>query len=159
MAFTRPRFQWEREPERRLTFNWGDLVFEAQGNALQVIRLGTSHNWARQPRLGTLESVQYVGTSLASLSMAGVILLGGFKSFDELRAAGGSTTPYALTDGTGRPWGRYALTRIQLDVGQMLPTGELRQAGWSMDFVEVRGGSEGVFTVDESRLNPGEVAT
>jgi len=134
-----------------LTFNWSDLVFEAQGVSLAGIRLGTSHSWARQPRLGRVESLQYVGSQAATLSLAGVLLLGGFESVDALRSAGGSTTPYALTDSTGRPWGRFALTRIELDVQQMTPAGELRSGSWSMDFVEVRGGSEGVFTVDESR--------
>lgn len=149
MAFTRPRLGFEKEPEQRLSFNWGDLTFDAQGVSLGGIRLAAAHNWARQSRLGQVETIQYVGSAAATLGLSGVILLGGLDAFDALRKAGGSVTPYALTDSSGRPWGRFALTRISADISQLMPSGELRAASWSMEFVESPD-SEGVFRVDET---------
>ena len=161
MAFTRPRLSFETEDAHRLTFAWGDLSFEADGVAMLGMRFSIQHAWARLARFGSRAAAQYTGTDLESLSLSGVIMLGGLDAFDALRAAGNDIEPHTLVDVTGRTWGRYALTRLTADVQQMTPTGDLRQATWSLEFVQVPEESDAVRTLDETDqgVDLDEVAT
>jgi phage protein U len=152
MAFQRPTFAWEKEDTRRLTFGWGELVFEASGAAVMGLRFGRQQSWAQLARFATRSAVQYTGTDLETVSLSGVIMLGGFKAFDALRQqAAVDIEPHTLVETSSRrTFGFYALTSITADIQQMTPTGELRSASWTLEFVEAPADSDAVRNLNEN---------
>lgn len=150
MAFQRPRMAWEREQKAELTFTWGDLLFSPGGVAMLGMTFGLQHSWAQLPRLGGRSFAQYTGTDLETLSMSGVIVLAGEDSFTKLREGGQTIDPHSLTDNSGRVWGHYALTNISVEVQQMYPNGRLRNAGWSLDFIQVPEDENASTPIDEN---------
>lgn len=94
----------------------GDYRFSLARAAYDELQRTTEYRWQAQPRLGRAPAYQYVGPGPETLRLRGTVypaFRAGPAPLDALRAEAGQGRPLLLTDGTGRVWGRWAVTRLE----------------------------------------------
>ena len=94
----------------------GEYRFSLTTAAYQEFTHSAEYRWAAQERLGRLPAQQYVGPGRETISLRGVLyprFRGGLGQLDRMRAEAGRGVSLEMTEGSGRVWGRWVITRVE----------------------------------------------
>jgi uncharacterized protein len=94
----------------------GMFVFQMDTLAFDELQRTTNWRFARNPRIGARDAVQFVGPGDEDISIGGTAvaeLQDGRASLDELRDMADSGDSWALTDGTGQVYGAFIIERMR----------------------------------------------
>jgi phage protein U len=94
----------------------GRYRFSLDTAAYQSLQRSTEYRWTPQARIGQPPGLQYLGPGDEGLELEGVIypnFKGGLGQVEAMRREAGKGQPLQLTDGLGRAWGHYVITRIE----------------------------------------------
>lgn len=93
----------------------GNFRFALETAAYERLALAQSWRWPEQQRLGRDAALQFIGANAAEIELEGVIypqFRGGPGQIEHLREVADQGKPLMLTDGIGRVWGKWVVTRI-----------------------------------------------
>ena len=94
----------------------GDYLFSVSTAAYQEWSHSSEYRWPAQERVGRLPARQYLGPGQEEITLSGVIYpryKGGLGQLDRMRSEAGRGKPLMLTEGTGRVWGQWVITRVE----------------------------------------------
>ena len=94
----------------------GDYRFSLSTAAYQEWSHSAEYRWPAAERVGRLPARQYLGPGPEEIGLSGVIYpyhKGGLGQLDAMRGEAGRGKPLLMTDGTGRVWGQWVLTRVE----------------------------------------------
>lgn len=100
---------------QRIMMGLGDFRFGLSTAAYQRLQRSTEYRWEEQARVGREPALQFIGRSLASVDLEGVIyptFRGGLSQVDAMRDMAGMGEPLTLVDGTGKVWGEYCILGV-----------------------------------------------
>lgn len=93
----------------------GDFRFSLPTAAYQSLQRSAAYSWAGQTRVGREPAQQYTGPGERAVTLSGVIyphFRGGLQQVEQMRTLAGRGQPLPLTDGTGKYWGKWVITKI-----------------------------------------------
>lgn len=99
----------------RTMMSLGEFRFALETAAYERLALSQSWRWPEQQRLGRDPALQFVGADAAEIELEGVIypqFRGGLGQIEQLREVADQGKPLMLTDGIGRVWGKWVITKI-----------------------------------------------
>lgn len=94
----------------------GLFVFELPTLAYDELQRTTDWRFARNPRVGARDAVQFIGPGEESISISGTAiaeLQDGRASLDQLKEMAASGDEWAMVDGTGQVFGAFIIERIK----------------------------------------------
>ena len=94
----------------------GEYRFSVSTAAYQEFTHSAEFRWASQERLGRLPARQYLGPGEETISLRGVLhphYRGGLGQIDAMRAEAARGEPLEMSEGTGRIWGKWVITRVE----------------------------------------------
>lgn len=93
----------------------GGFQFSIDTAAYQSLTRSTEYRWARQPRIGVNDALQFTGLGAETIELDGVIYpeaFGGFGQLDRMRSTAGLGVPLPLVSGTGRVLGLWVVEGV-----------------------------------------------
>jgi len=93
----------------------GFLQFSLDNAAYQRLNRSTEYRWARQPRVGSNDAIQFTGYGPETIEIEGVIyphFRGGLKQIDRMRTQASIGIPLPLVTGAGRVLGLWVVEAI-----------------------------------------------
>ena len=94
---------------------FGVLQFSIDGAAYQRLTRSTEYRWARQPRIGMNDAMQFTGYGPETIEIEGVVyphFRGGLGQVDRMRRQAGVGIPMPLVSGVGRVLGLWVVEAI-----------------------------------------------
>ena len=94
----------------------GEYRFSVSTAAYQEFTHSAEFRWASQERLGRLPARQYLGPGEETISLRGTLhphFRGGLGQMDRMRAEAARGEPLEMSEGTGRIWGKWVITRVE----------------------------------------------
>ena len=94
----------------------GEYRFSLSTAAYQEFTHSAEYHWPAQQRIGRLPAHQFVGPGTETISMHGQIypqFRGGLGHLGRMRTEAGRGEPLEMSEGTGRIWGKWVITRIE----------------------------------------------
>lgn len=94
----------------------GEYRFGLSTAAYREFTHSAEYRWAAQERIGRLPARQFVGPGRETVSMRGTLhpyFRGGLGQLDRMRAEAGRGVALRMTEGNGRAWGEWVITRIE----------------------------------------------
>lgn len=94
----------------------GPYRFSIRAAAYQALERQTAYSWARQPRIGANDQLQYVGPGAETIWLDGVIYphyAGGLAQLDKMRLAASVGLPLPLITGRGRVLGFWVIESVR----------------------------------------------
>ena len=122
---------------------WGGFQFAISTAAYQTLTRTSEYRWARVPRIGTSDALQFTGYGPDTVELAGWIyphFKGGLRQLDRLRAQGAAATPRPLVSGYGRFIGVYVAEQIQEGQRTFAPGGIPHRQDFNMRLARYDGG-------------------
>ena len=93
----------------------GFFQFSIDTVAYQRFSRSSEYRWARQPRIGSNDALQFTGLGPDTVEVEGVIyphFRGGLKQIDKMRLQAGFGVPLPLVSGLGKVLGIWAVEGI-----------------------------------------------
>ena len=93
----------------------GFLQFSLDTAAYQRLSRSTEYRWARQPRIGSNDAMQFTGYGPETIELEGVVyphFKGGLKQVDRMRTQASIGIPLSLVSGAGRVLGLWVVEAI-----------------------------------------------
>lgn len=93
----------------------GRFQFSIDSAAYQRLARSTEYRWARQPRIGSHDALQFTGYGADTIELEGVIyphFRGGLKQLNKLRLQASLGVPMPLVSGQGKILGLWVTTSI-----------------------------------------------
>ena len=94
----------------------GEYRFSLTTAAYEEFTHSAEYRWAAQERLGRLPARQYLGPGSETVSLRGVLhphYRGGMGQLDRMRTEAARGEPLRMTEGNGRIWGDWVVTRVE----------------------------------------------
>lgn len=94
---------------------FGLFQFEIDTATYQQLDRSTEYRWARIPRIGAHDALQFTGFGDDAIDVSGVIyphFRGGLGQIDKMRAQGSIGVPLPLVSGTGKVLGLWVAVSI-----------------------------------------------
>lgn len=95
----------------------GEFRFSMSTAAYQSLERENSWRWPSSEVIGFMPQPQYVGPGEAVIRLSGTVYPhfagAGLGQLDDMRAEADKGEPLKMVDGTGRYWGRWAITSIR----------------------------------------------
>ena len=113
----------------------GPYRFGMDSAAYSELTRTTEYRWESQELIGARDAQQYTGPGEETISLPGVVYphwRGGVRQIDEMRSLASQGRPLLLTDGVGRVWGRYVITRVDETQGVFLRQGLPRRQQFTL---------------------------
>lgn len=104
----------------------GSFTFSLNTAAYQSISRSSSYKWEEQGKVGSNQSLQFVGVDADSMTLQGVIyptFRGGLGQVSEMRALAGRGKPLELIDGYGDLKGFWCIKSITEKMSDFLQAG------------------------------------
>jgi phage protein U len=121
----------------------GNLQFSLDEAAYQRLSRSSEYRWARQPRIGTNDALQFTGYGPETISIDGVIhpaFRGGFGQLDKMRREGSFGIPRVLVSGTGKVLGLWCIEAVTEGQEVFAKQGQPRRQNFSMRIARYDGG-------------------
>jgi len=93
----------------------GGYQFSIRTAAYQTLTRTSEYRWARQPRIGTNDALQFTGYGPETLELAGMIyphFRGGLEQLDRMRSQAAAPVPMPLVSGLGKFLGVWVTEQI-----------------------------------------------
>ncbi|WP_171178673.1 phage tail protein [Ruegeria sp. HKCCD8929] len=93
----------------------GVFQFSIDTATYQRLNRSTEYRWARQPRIGGNDAMQFTGYGPETIEIEGVIyphFRGGLKQIDKLRTQGSIGIPLPLISGIGKVLGLWVIEAV-----------------------------------------------
>lgn len=122
----------------------GMFVFSLPTLAYQELQHSRSWRHARSGRFGATDAVQFTGRDNDEITLSGdapAELMAGRASLDQLVEMAGDGDPYPLTDGAGRVYGNFVITKIDERHRELFPDGTPRLIAFTLSLLEVEDGT------------------
>lgn len=138
----------------------GDYRFSLDTAAYDKLNRESEYRWPLQDRLTVQPAAQFLGPGAEKISLSGSIFphfRGGLGQLDRMRAEAEKGESLLLTDGRGRVWGRYAVTKIAETQSVFFDDGTPRRIDFSIDLVryhEDQGGAASPVKVQPETAAP-----
>lgn len=123
----------------RIMMGLGDFRFEVGTAAYQKLQRTQAFRWEKQDRIGRLPALQFTGPDLIALELEGTIypaFRGGLGQVPKMRELAAKGDPLDLVDGTGKVWGRYAITDVSESQSAFLSDGRPRKIDFTLKLQE-----------------------
>lgn len=134
----------------RPLFQLGSFQFDLPNGVPQTLDRTAEYRWELQDRLLRDPAAQFLGPGSQQITLDGVLFpgfSGGQATMETLRELGAKGEAQMLTDGLGKVYGKWAITRVQEGLGTFAPGGGARQISFNISLVRY---------VED---NPGEAAS
>jgi len=121
----------------------GFLQFSLDDAVYQRLNRSTEYRWARQPRIGSNDALQFTGYGPESIVIEGVIyphFRGGLKQIDRMRTQASIGIPLPLVTGSGRVLGLWVVEAITEGQQVFAKRGIPRRQDFTMRMARYDGG-------------------
>jgi len=121
----------------------GFLQFSLDNAVYQRLNRSTEYRWARQPRVGSNDALQFTGYGPESIVIEGVIyphFRGGLKQIDRMRTQASIGIPLPLVTGSGRVLGLWVVEAITEGQQVFAKRGIPRRQDFTMRIARYDGG-------------------
>lgn len=121
----------------------GFLQFSLDDAVYQRLNRSTEYRWARQPRVGSNDALQFIGYGPESIVIEGVIyphFRGGLKQIDRMRTQASIGIPLPLVTGSGRVLGLWVVEAITEGQQVFAKRGVPRRQDFTMRMARYDGG-------------------
>ena len=101
----------------RTLLSLGTFKFSVSTASFDSISQSLNYNWAKQPKLGSAEGLQFTGETNAEISISGVTfpaITGVQNPLEQVRQMAVSGKPHILVDAFGNVHGYYAIIGLSL---------------------------------------------
>lgn len=121
----------------------GLLQFSLDTAVYQRLSRSTEYRWARQPRIGTNDAMQFTGYGPETIEFEGVVyphFKGGLKQVDRMRTQASIGIPLPLVSGAGRVLGLWVVEAISEGQEVFAKRGIPRRQDFTMRIARYDGG-------------------
>jgi len=118
----------------------GMFVFELATLGPDELQRKTDWNYARAPRLGARDAVQFLGVGTEKVSLSGTVyteISNGAVSLDQLREMGDAGEALPLVDGRGNVFGNYIMEGLDERHTWLMADGTPRRIDFAIDLLRV----------------------
>lgn len=94
---------------------YGGYQFSIRSAAYQSLTRSSEYRWARQPRIGTNDALQFTGYGPDTIELEGMIyphFRGGLSQLDRMRSQASIPVPMPLVSGLGKFLGVWVVEQI-----------------------------------------------
>lgn len=127
---------------------WGFYQFSIDAAAYQNLTRTSEYRWARVPRIGTNDALQFTGYGPESIELSGMIyphFKGGLGQIDRMRKQGAIAVPLPLVSGYGRFLGVWVAEQITEGQVVFAPGGIPHRQDFTLRLARYDGGFLSIF--------------
>lgn len=118
----------------------GLFVFEISTLAHQELQRKTDWRYARSPRIGARDALQFLGPGDETVSLSGAVyaeIADGRVSLDQLREMASAGEALPLVDGRGEVFGNFVIEAIDERHAALMADGRPRRIDFGIDLLRV----------------------
>lgn len=119
-------------------FQLGEFQFDLRNGAPQTVEWNDAYRWEQQDRLLREPANQWLGVGTREVTFEGV-LFPGFSgrqtTVQTLREMAATGSPFMLTDGRGRVYGRWCIKALREGKAVLMDNGDARRITFTMALV------------------------
>lgn len=127
----------------QVMMQFGLLQFSLATAAYQSLLRSSEYRWARIPRVGAADALQFTGIGNETIELAGVIypdFMGGVAEVDKMRTQASLGIPLPMVSGAGRVLGLWVCTAVSETQEVFWANGAPRRVDFSMSVARYDGG-------------------
>jgi hypothetical protein len=149
----------------RPLFQLGSFQFDLPNGAPQTLDRDAEYRWELIDRISREPAAQFIGPGRQEITLEGTLypgLTGRQSTLETLRTLAATGQPQMLSDGLGKVYGRWALTRVREGQAVFAPGGGARKVGFTLSLVrygEDRPGQAASPSSTSATSNPSAVST
>ena len=126
----------------------GSYQFSINSAAYQTFTRTSEYRWARQPRIGSNDALQFTGYGPETIELAGMIyphFKGGLGQLDRMRRQAAIAIPWPLVSGLGKFLGVWVVEQITENQTVFAPGGIPHRQDFTIRLARYDGGFLSIF--------------